>query len=103
MTADTLNFVMTTTPAPRKRKPKIKVDIEAKRRAGLKGGPATKRKMLKKDPSYYSRISKMRTTFAGGRRKKPAKRPRKCECGGKLTYTKGSGDMVFVACERCTK
>jgi hypothetical protein len=51
----------------RKRK---KVDTEAKRRAGLKGGPATKRKMLRKNPNYYADIAALRKTFAGGRKKK---------------------------------
>jgi hypothetical protein len=57
---------------PRKKKPIV--DIEAKRRAGLKGGPETKRKMLAKDPDYYRNISLLRKTFAGGRRNKKGKR-----------------------------
>ena len=53
---------------------KKKVNIEAKRRAGLKGGPETKKRMLARDPEWYSKISKMRTTFSGGRKAKPKKR-----------------------------
>jgi len=56
--------------------------------------------MMKKVPKKLPPLAENMQADADELRK--VRRPRRCECGGKLRYSDGPGDYIGSWCERCT-